>query len=418
MLFSRHKTQNCKMDHSEEDFPAFLARRRQGRQSQVIELFEKTMSWRDESYRQMSDIISSHNKSIDKGYNELIEEVFKLKNQVSVLHKERNVWLKTLKGNNDMVSDLQAEVSVLRKEKIVLLETVKSLNGDRRQVSAKQPSERPEVQEMNSSLDKMMAIKEESVETSRILKDSSDEESIDDDEDGILNLSVQQHNKTYSRDNQNHLYNSTANQSVKMDAKNIEQVGAGKYPAHDKIGTSNLDHGATEQNPSKYDDEAFMNLTENTDNSKDFVCQVCKFAFSTSVNLSIHMKNVHSSLELSKLTQEDDEKNKRLNKRKQCYPARLSINMPPHEEGDNQSNIQLKSPNGSNQESDTGNNKTCNWKLEDGGLCGKRFKKNHNLNVHMRVHQDVRPFGCSHCSQTFRQKAHLKKHEGTHEERS
>ena len=125
------------MDHSEEDFPAFLARRRQGRQSQVIELFEKTMSWRDESYRQMSEIITSHNKSIDKGYNELIEEVFKLQNQVSVLHKERTVWLKTLEGNNEMVSDLQAEVSVLRKEKIVLLETVKSLNGDRRQVSAK-----------------------------------------------------------------------------------------------------------------------------------------------------------------------------------------------------------------------------------------------------------------------------------------
>ena len=32
----------------------------------------------------------------------------------------------------------------------------------------------------------------------------------------------------------------------------------------------------------------------------------------------------------------------------------------------------------------------------------------------MRMHEDVRPFGCSFCDQTFRQKAHLQKHEITH----
>ena len=32
----------------------------------------------------------------------------------------------------------------------------------------------------------------------------------------------------------------------------------------------------------------------------------------------------------------------------------------------------------------------------------------------MRMHEDVRPFGCSFCDQTFRQKAHLQRHETTH----
>lgn len=32
----------------------------------------------------------------------------------------------------------------------------------------------------------------------------------------------------------------------------------------------------------------------------------------------------------------------------------------------------------------------------------------------MRMHEDVRPFGCSLCDQTFRQKAHLQRHETTH----
>lgn len=61
-----------------------------------------------------------------------------------------------------------------------------------------------------------------------------------------------------------------------------------------------------------------------------------------------------------------------------------------------------------------GNNKTCNWVFENGEVCGKTFAKSYNLVVHMRMHEDVRPFGCSFCDQTFRQKAHLQRHETTH----
>ena len=32
----------------------------------------------------------------------------------------------------------------------------------------------------------------------------------------------------------------------------------------------------------------------------------------------------------------------------------------------------------------------------------------------MRMHEDVRPFCCALCDQTFRQKAHLQRHETTH----
>ena len=32
----------------------------------------------------------------------------------------------------------------------------------------------------------------------------------------------------------------------------------------------------------------------------------------------------------------------------------------------------------------------------------------------MRMHQDIRPFPCTVCEQTFRQKAHLQRHEATH----
>eukprot|EP00095_Tigriopus_kingsejongensis_P004997 maker-scaffold733_size105121-snap-gene-0.19 protein:Tk04997 transcript:maker-scaffold733_size105121-snap-gene-0.19-mRNA-1 annotation:"hypothetical protein KGM_19023" len=61
-----------------------------------------------------------------------------------------------------------------------------------------------------------------------------------------------------------------------------------------------------------------------------------------------------------------------------------------------------------------GNNKTCTWLFENGETCGKTFSKSYNLVVHMRMHEDVRPFQCSMCDQTFRQKAHLQRHETTH----
>ena len=47
-------------------------------------------------------------------------------------------------------------------------------------------------------------------------------------------------------------------------------------------------------------------------------------------------------------------------------------------------------------------------------VCGKVFTKTYNLTVHMRMHQDIRPFPCTICEQTFRQKAHLQRHEATH----
>jgi len=58
--------------------------------------------------------------------------------------------------------------------------------------------------------------------------------------------------------------------------------------------------------------------------------------------------------------------------------------------------------------------KICNWVFENGQVCGKTFSKSYNLVVHMRMHEDIRPFACNHCDQTFRQKAHLQRHETTH----
>ena len=133
------------MDQAKNEFSAFLDWRKNERETEVKHLFEKMLSWRDESYRQISDIVHSNNKSVDKAYNDLLEVVFKLQNQVSDLRKEKSSLIDTIDNstatNSQKIEDLRAEISTLRRERSVLLETVQSLNGDRRQMTAESPLE-------------------------------------------------------------------------------------------------------------------------------------------------------------------------------------------------------------------------------------------------------------------------------------
>ncbi|KAG9464518.1 hypothetical protein GDO78_019844 [Eleutherodactylus coqui] len=46
--------------------------------------------------------------------------------------------------------------------------------------------------------------------------------------------------------------------------------------------------------------------------------------------------------------------------------------------------------------------------------CGKNFKKNSNLAIHKRIHNDERPFPCSDCGKAFTQKSDLVTHQRIH----
>ena len=132
------------MDQKGENSPAKInmSKGKKDGQSQVRHLIEKLTSWRDESHIQMSNIISSHSGSIDKGFDDVVEEF----------------------------SELQAQVSILRKERYVLLETIHNMNGEMRQMSA-------EVLKWifySSEVD-IPYIKEECVESPRVQSETDDE---------------------------------------------------------------------------------------------------------------------------------------------------------------------------------------------------------------------------------------------------
>ena len=47
-------------------------------------------------------------------------------------------------------------------------------------------------------------------------------------------------------------------------------------------------------------------------------------------------------------------------------------------------------------------------------LCEKRFHRKWDFNIHMRFHNNEKPFSCSHCDKRFTQKGDLKRHVLTH----
>ena len=110
--------------------------------SKVDEFISNLSSWKDESYRHMSDIMSSQNASINNSFNELAKEF----------------------------SDLLAQVSELQKEKKVLLETINNLNGEIRNMSTQVSLKEAEVAESDVPLMEIQELKEEYMESQRILR--------------------------------------------------------------------------------------------------------------------------------------------------------------------------------------------------------------------------------------------------------
>ena len=79
-------------------------------QSQVTKLIDKLYSWRDESHRQMSEILDHHRKGINESFNNLFEEFSHLQGQVSTLREERGKLLMSVDNLNQDIGKLNAKV--------------------------------------------------------------------------------------------------------------------------------------------------------------------------------------------------------------------------------------------------------------------------------------------------------------------
>ena len=260
-----------RMDHPRKDSSAKInmSKCQEECQSQVRDLIQKLSSWRDDSHRQMSNIISSHSRGIDKGFNGLVEEF----------------------------SDLHAQVSVLRKERNVLLETIDNLNNEIRQMGAQLPIAEPEVQEEVSFEMDIPDIKEESVESPMINSDT-DVETNGVDYGDVLDHNEPIPNTRYPFDYERHWDISTVNDLENADLSNSDNEETVAYVAQDQAVGSVREKGVSKENKPNFNRKV---------HGEEFTCKVCKFVFSTSENLRIHLKNAHPKLGKSKVSQDDDE---------------------------------------------------------------------------------------------------------------
>ena len=260
-------------------------------QSQVTDLINKLYSWRDESHRQMSDIISYHSRSIDEGFNNLFEEF----------------------------SHLQAQVSTLRKERGFLLESVDNLNHQIGQMNDKVMLAEPEQDsvDLGASDVETPNIREEFVQPPSIRNESKDK--VKAREIGyILEQCAKQQSKRNPTDDQNHFNDSTGNELDNADVNdgvkeenedsslavgNAVELQDNKISTQQKLQNKRNSHGEDpkvkcEQCPFETSWKQALNrhIRNVHDRIRSHVCGECGYSFAEKSTLRHHVEGVHKKI--------------------------------------------------------------------------------------------------------------------------
>ena len=83
-------------------------------QSEVKYLLQQLRSWREESNRQFSNIIDSQTSNINKGINDLADEVGDLKTKLAVITQERNNLVRNVKKLSGENRNLKATIHIVQ----------------------------------------------------------------------------------------------------------------------------------------------------------------------------------------------------------------------------------------------------------------------------------------------------------------
>ena len=300
-------------------------------QGEARNLFEKLISWKEHSNKEISNIINTHSSNISKGIQGLAEEV----------------------------SGLQEEVSVLKKERTVLLDTVDNLNGEVRELRAKMQSwSKPEEETKQSRSDEAHPCFD--VEISEISK------------------------------------------------------GNGVNEIRKKIESGDSDKNST--------------IAERKINLNKHNCQECGFIFSTTDNLRIHMKNIHSisegidnfEIDIGSMNESDyrsiesvDHREKMLQGKKFSYETSIEQSLTRkskvvHANEGDKMHDNRKSSSQKHQ-----NVKTLYTDDKKFGCrkCPYKSEYKHNLTKHIKgMHDKVRNHVCGYCGYKTSQKANLQRH--------
>ena len=306
-------------------------------QDQVRNLINKLSSWRDESHKQMANIINSQSRSIYLGFNGLVKEF----------------------------SDLEAEVSELRRERKVLMGTIDNLNNELNQMNVKLLQSDYEIQEEDSS-----DIKEKCEDIHNVSNDANVSEVGDHDKDIV----AQNINESNNQD---------------PSAIDLSDLDTSAFSDIDYEDSSVYMQEETNWAPYEEDFERIDHMTA------EFACGTCKFVFSRSEYLEVHLIKFHQNPDKNEESNESKEqKNLSLKNHFQGKVAEMSSEQNGHNNTDFSDIITTE-----------GKNSTCN-------LCPFSAKKRSYVIRHWdAVHNEGdKRFKCENCPYSTAEKIRLKQH--------
>ena len=256
-------------------------------QTEAKGFFEELISWKEESYAQISNIIDSHNNNVTSGIKDLEDEI----------------------------CGLQTELLSLREERAVLLKTVDYLHSEIRELKTKQQP-LPELGE-DLSYETRLAVsyggeKSETIRQGNQEPQICNEYEDDADDEAVpaggsiqiqeLNISAPTNDDSFSK--------STLHDSSDKDEGNdehfsvygqeteayVEKIEKKQYESRRSLYIKNK-IGKLKCKKCQYETPVRQNLYRHVkavhDKIKDHVCEICGFAASQKGHVREHMKNIH-----------------------------------------------------------------------------------------------------------------------------
>ena len=331
------------------------------------DLFLELGSWRDESQKQFSNIVNSHNTNIIKGINDLVAEIHGLQSHLSITTNEKNDLIETVKNLSDEIRLLKSELTISQSlpepEVNHHQEEDAGYVGD--SVAQDQDEEalangnETEKRELLSNFDKHL----EDSTPDELTDDSNDTVHDEANEEDEINRAVEEQLESIRRAKERVIVDSSPNKPLQHKSKTV-------------------------------------NLSEPANRSVDLTCSECNLVFSAKEKVMIHMKTVHSKLKLSKIGTVGNEGSKEDTDRSLKSQVYFSED--------------LNSSRGNELHQDSVNpDMGKNFKCE---LCSFITTTRRNLNAHInRVHNNCKMFTCQQCPFKTGHRNSLKIHiEGRH----
>ena len=286
-------------------------------QSDVSDLFSKLDSWMEESRRQFCTIINSHNRSITMGVDNLVEEVGRLKNELSAVKNEKNVLIETVNCLNGEIRRYSARAHETKKS-----HDTQTIDGSKIESPVKTEEDifEPEIhkelysEELNNDGDiaEMLVNQEKNLNNYRSnLNDSSNTES-QVTQEGTVNDSG---DSTVSDESVcpecNFVFSTGDNMRIHIDNvhSKVEQSEVLQREDNNKSNPSNNSRGEAKKalkNETKFKCEkcpkvmSKNNLKRHVkavhDKMRNHVCEECGHAASLKVHLKNHMAWVHNAM--------------------------------------------------------------------------------------------------------------------------